>query len=49
MADGSAIDEVNKGTSVIGVDMAGALNAAAWAGSQLRTETFHEGVKKGFR
>lgn len=49
MADGPAIDEVDKGTSIMGMDMAGALNAAAWTGSQLRTETFYEGVKKGFR
>lgn len=49
MADGFSINEVNKGTSVIGVDMAGTLNDASWTGSQFRAETIHEGVKKGFR
>lgn len=48
MAHWFSIDKINNGTPVIGVDMAGALSAAAGTGPQFRTEPIHKGVKKGF-
>lgn len=49
MTDGFSIYEVNKGTSIIGVDTAGTLSAAVWTGSKFRAESLHKGIKKLFR
>ena len=49
MSDGFSINEVNKGTSIIGVDTTGTLSAAVWTGSKFWAESVHKGIKKGFR
>ncbi len=44
-----ASHEINQGTVIIGMDRAGSLHAAVWAGLKFRTESSHEGSKKVFR
>ena len=48
VADGFAACEINQGTAIIGMDGAGSLHPAAWAGLKFRVESSHEGIKKVF-
>lgn len=48
VADGLAACEINQGTVIIGMDGAGSLHPAAWAGLKFRVESSHEGIKKIF-
>lgn len=49
MVDRFSIDKVSDGTAIISMDMAGTLSAAAWTGSDFRTESFHKRIKERFR
>lgn len=49
MTDRFCIDKVGNGTAIISMDMAGTLSAAAWTGSDFRTECFHKRIKERFR
>ncbi len=49
MTDSFPVDEVSDGTAITGMDTAGTLSAAAWTGPKFRAESFHKGIKKGFR
>lgn len=49
MTNGFSMNEVNKGTSIIGMDTTGTLSAAVWTGSKFWAESVHKGIKKGFR
>lgn len=48
VADRFSTNEINQGTSIIGMDGAGSLCSTIGAGLQFRPETVHEGVKKYF-
>ena len=49
MTDRFSVDKVGDGTAITGMDMAGTLSAAAWTGSDFRTESFQKRIKESFR
>lgn len=49
MTDRFSVDKVRNGTAIISMGMAGTLSAAAWTGSDFRTESFHKRIKERFR